>query len=222
MYQQQHSRANRWLISSKSFSCNSNARFVFLCYHDTDNIHLRTNVSHVDPKLRQRWANVLSRLGIVVLCKVANTQHWAIVWSMLVHRLRRWPNIHQTMGECRVLAVQVADCLSLLILSLADGLRMKESVQRVANTRISDDDHIGFLERGTWRTNMTLLMVHLTHISRWSEHDDRIRRTHDIMNSNLGNSYEIRFILLRGTHQVGLKSTLYLLITTIVVLNSFY
>ena len=34
----------------------------------------------------------------------ANTRHWAIVVSMLVHRLRRWPNIETTMAQCLVFA----------------------------------------------------------------------------------------------------------------------
>ena len=34
----------------------------------------------------------------------ANTRHWTIVVSMLVHRLRRWPNIDTTVVQCLVLA----------------------------------------------------------------------------------------------------------------------
>ena len=30
----------------------------------------------------------------------ANMRHWAIVWSMLVQRLRRWTNIEPTMAQC--------------------------------------------------------------------------------------------------------------------------
>ena len=34
----------------------------------------------------------------------ANTRYWAIVGSMLAHRLRRWPTIDPAMGQCLVLA----------------------------------------------------------------------------------------------------------------------
>ena len=34
----------------------------------------------------------------------ANTRHWAIVGSMLFHRLRRWPNIEPTLAWCLVFA----------------------------------------------------------------------------------------------------------------------
>ena len=41
----------------------------------------------------------------------ANTRHWAIVGSMLVHRLRRWPNIEPTMAKCLVFAGQVGPAI---------------------------------------------------------------------------------------------------------------
>ena len=34
----------------------------------------------------------------------ANTRHWHNVCSTLAHRLRRWPNIDKTLGQCLMLA----------------------------------------------------------------------------------------------------------------------
>ena len=46
----------------------------------------------------------------------ANTIHRAIAGSMLVHRLRRWPNIEPTMTQCLVFAgiVRWRLCFSLI------------------------------------------------------------------------------------------------------------
>ena len=39
-------------------------------------------------------------------CKT-NMNHWKIIRSMLVHHLRRWPNIDPTIGERHMLAGNV-------------------------------------------------------------------------------------------------------------------
>ena len=41
--------------------------------------------------------------GPDVSCIPANMRHSPNVVSMLAHRLRRWPNIDTTLGECLVL-----------------------------------------------------------------------------------------------------------------------
>ena len=52
------------------------------------------------PTLVKHWVDVLS----------ANMTHQLNVWPMLAHRLRRWPNIGQTLGRCVVFGI-VWSCL---------------------------------------------------------------------------------------------------------------
>ena len=49
--------------------------------------------------------------GLPELCygRLANTSDWPIVGSMLDQRLRRWPNIEPTMGECLMFVVRLEE-----------------------------------------------------------------------------------------------------------------
>ena len=58
-------------------------------------------VHDVGPTWNQQWHNVSYLLGNIF---PANTRHSPNVASMLAHRLRRWPNIEATLGECLVFA----------------------------------------------------------------------------------------------------------------------
>ena len=73
---------------------------------------------------RRRWANINPKLAqnlvlsgsgrrkkcryfTIIKTTPARTRHWPNVVSMLGHRLRRWPSIETTKGQCLVLAAKL-------------------------------------------------------------------------------------------------------------------
>ena len=75
-------------------------RLVFASYSPANATHR----PHVGPMVDRCVVFASSALP-------ANTRHRAIVGSMLVHRLRRWPNIKPTMAQCLVFAGLVLMCM---------------------------------------------------------------------------------------------------------------
>ena len=59
------------------------------------------NLSHVRPPLPHHCPTTAPRITLII---PANTGHSTNAVSMLAHRLRRWPNIETTLGECPVFA----------------------------------------------------------------------------------------------------------------------
>ena len=62
---------------------------------------------HADSAIKQHWDNVWFLWGH------SNTGHSPYVGSMLAHRLRRWPNIEPTHGQCFVFAGNVSPIVAL-------------------------------------------------------------------------------------------------------------